>query len=85
MHARYEQTTESIGGQFVGGFARTATIIKEARQNASMGLGPPVLFMNAGDTFTGTIWHNVHRWRIAAAFLNALAPNVTVRAPHFIS
>lgn len=77
MHARFEQTsTSSItcwsGVPCVGGFARVAHVVREARRMAREGRGRPVLFLNAGDTYTGTAWFAVHKWKIAADFLNAL-------------
>ncbi|KRT85118.1 Calcineurin-like phosphoesterase [Oryctes borbonicus] len=82
MHARFEQTKESIDGRYVGGFARVATVVRRARKDAEDGKRPPVLFLNAGDTYTGTIWFSVHRWRIAARFLNALKPDVACLGNH---
>ncbi|KAI4464147.1 nucleotidase-related [Holotrichia oblita] len=83
MHARFEQTTESKHGRYVGGFGRVATIVKQARAEAASRNGSaPVLYLNAGDTYTGTIWFSVHRWKIAARFLNALKPDVTCLGNH---
>ncbi|GJQ84628.1 hypothetical protein Trydic_g12658 [Trypoxylus dichotomus] len=82
MHARFEQTKDSIDGRYVGGFARVATVVRQARKDAAAGKEPPVLYLNAGDTYTGTIWFSVHRWKIAARFLNALKPDVACLGNH---
>ncbi|XP_022910616.2 protein 5NUC-like [Onthophagus taurus] len=75
MHARFEETRESLGGRLVGGFARTSYLIQEARNASNEGRGPPVLYLNAGDTYTGTVWFTVHKDKIATDFMNALMPD----------
>ncbi|CAG9564828.1 unnamed protein product [Danaus chrysippus] len=84
MHARFEQTSQLSGacttldreaGKCYGGFPRVATVVKEARRKAESGEGPPVLYLNAGDTYTGTAWFTIYKWKVAAEFLNALQPD----------
>ncbi|XP_061719225.1 uncharacterized protein LOC133526563 [Cydia pomonella] len=84
MHARFEQTSQLSGvcttadreaGKCYGGFPRVATVVKEARRKAASGEGPPVLYLNAGDTYTGTAWFTIYKWKIAAEFINALRPD----------
>ncbi|XP_030029332.2 uncharacterized protein LOC115446696 [Manduca sexta] len=84
MHARFEQTSQHSGSctkadreakKCYGGFARVAHVVKEARAAAKSGAGPPVLYLNAGDTYTGTAWFTIYKWRIAAEFINALQPD----------
>ncbi|CAG5033239.1 unnamed protein product [Parnassius apollo] len=84
MHARFEQTSQMSGactiadreaGKCYGGFPRVAYVVKEARKAAASGEGPPVLYLNAGDTYTGTAWFTIYKWKIAAEFLNALQPD----------
>nr|XP_032518823.1 uncharacterized protein LOC116771168 [Danaus plexippus plexippus] len=84
MHARFEQTSQLSGacttldreaGKCYGGFPRVATVVKEARRKAASGEGPPVLYLNAGDTYTGTAWFTIYKWKVAAEFLNALQPD----------
>ncbi|KAJ2945529.1 hypothetical protein O0L34_g346 [Tuta absoluta] len=84
MHARFEQTSQLSGtcttadreaGKCYGGFPRVATVVKEARLKAATGQGPPVLYLNAGDTYTGTAWFTIYKWKIAAEFINALNPD----------
>lgn len=61
MHARFEQTDklsancrpdEALANKCYGGFARVSHVLKQYRQEAESG-GPPVLYLNAGDTYTG--------------------------------
>ncbi|KPJ15628.1 Protein 5NUC [Papilio machaon] len=84
MHARFEQTSQLSGacttsdreaGKCYGGFPRVAHVVKEARKAAASGEGPPVLYLNAGDTYTGTAWFTIYKWKVAAEFLNALQPD----------
>ncbi|KAI8439291.1 hypothetical protein MSG28_013124 [Choristoneura fumiferana] len=84
MHARFEQTSQLSGacttadraaGKCYGGFPRVAHVVKEARRKAASGEGPPVLYLNAGDTYTGTAWFTIYKWKIAAEFINALRPD----------
>lgn len=86
MHSRFEQTSkystacrpeEAIGNLCYGGFARVSTLLKQYRREAENG-GTPVLYLNAGDTYTGTPWFTVYKDRIVAAFLNILKPDAIV-------
>lgn len=52
--------------------------VKKARAAAAAGEGPPVLYLNAGDTYTGTAWFTIYKWKIAAEFINALQPDAVV-------
>ena len=80
---RFEQTSklssvcsakEAKEKKCYGGFARLATLIRQARKSSV-----PCLFLNAGDTYQGSIWYNVYKWKIVAKLMNLLAPNATVR------
>ncbi|XP_050489255.1 protein 5NUC-like isoform X1 [Bombus huntii] len=86
MHSRFEQTSrlssvcskkEAEEKKCYGGFARIATLVRQAR-NSSV----PCLFLNAGDTYQGSMWFSVYKWEIVAKFLNLLAPNVTSLGNH---
>ncbi|OAD55321.1 Protein 5NUC [Eufriesea mexicana] len=86
MHSRFEQTSklsspcsqkEAAEKKCYGGFARLATLIREARKSPI-----PCLFLNAGDTYQGSIWYNVFKWTVVAKFMNILAPNVTSLGNH---
>ncbi|CAK1586814.1 unnamed protein product [Parnassius mnemosyne] len=91
MHARFEQTSQLSGactiadreaGKCYGGFPRVAHVVKEARKAAASGEGPPVLYLNAGDTYTGTAWFTIYKWKIAAEFINALQPDAVSLGNH---
>lgn len=86
MHSRFEQTgqystqchpNEVAGNQCYGGFARVSTLLKKYRNAASNG-GPPVLYLNAGDTYTGTPYFSLFRHKIVSDFLNMLKPDAAV-------
>nr|CAD7456965.1 unnamed protein product [Timema tahoe] len=82
MHARFEQTTalssrctdaDAEANRCYGGMARVASEVRKIRARAASGEGPNVLFLNAGDTYQGTVWYTFHKWRIVARFINLLA------------
>nr|XP_050850678.1 protein 5NUC-like [Vespula vulgaris]XP_050850688.1 protein 5NUC-like [Vespula vulgaris]XP_050850698.1 protein 5NUC-like [Vespula vulgaris]XP_050850708.1 protein 5NUC-like [Vespula vulgaris] len=87
MHARFEETSrlsapicskqDAAAGKCYGGFARIATLVREAR-NSSI----PTLFLNAGDTYQGSVWYNIYKWKIVAKFLNILAPDAISLGNH---
>ena len=52
--------------------------VENYRKRASRNEIPPVLFLNAGDTYTGTTWFTIYKDIIAAEFLNALKPDAMV-------
>lgn len=88
MHARFEQTsalsgtcteTEKNEGKCYGGFARVAHEIRKYRKQAEDGEIPSVLYLNAGDTYTGTPWFSIFKDNITASFLNLLKPDAIVR------
>ncbi|CAL7933343.1 unnamed protein product [Xylocopa violacea] len=86
MHSRFEQTSklssvcsqkEAVEGRCYGGFARIATLIRESRKSPV-----PCLFLNAGDTYQGSTWFSIYKWKIVSKFLNLLAPNATSLGNH---
>lgn len=86
MHARFEQTDkysancspdEVIANQCYGGFARLSYLLKQYRDRAEIG-GPSILYLNAGDTYTGTPWFTIHKDRIVTEFMNILKPDAIV-------
>ncbi|XP_055316674.1 protein 5NUC-like [Sitodiplosis mosellana] len=90
MHARFEQTDkfsakchpdEIIDNKCYGGFARVSHILKEHRKAAENG-GPPVLYLNAGDTYTGTPWFTIYKDRIVSEFMNKLKPDAISLGNH---
>ncbi|XP_032670459.1 protein 5NUC-like [Odontomachus brunneus] len=85
MHARFEETSQlstactpkdSKEGKCYGGFARIATLIRQARAQG------PTIFLNAGDTFQGTAWYNVYKWVAPAVFLTFLEPDAISLGNH---
>ncbi|CAH1168273.1 unnamed protein product [Phyllotreta striolata] len=90
VHGRFEETEKNTGAcrernrnvSCVGGFARTAHLVRKYRNEAKSGAGPNVIFLNAGDTFVGTVWYTVHTWKICTAFMNILKPDVQCLGNH---
>ncbi|KAL5289320.1 hypothetical protein ACFFRR_009459 [Megaselia abdita] len=83
MHGRFEQTDVNTNAcpenliqknMCFGGFARTAYLIQKLREEKNN----PVIYLNAGDTFTGTTWFQVFKEMIASDFLNYLKPEAIV-------
>ncbi|EDW01381.1 protein 5NUC [Drosophila grimshawi] len=90
MHARFEQTNKNGGtcsredantDKCYGGFARVAYEVRQYREEAKNG-GTPVFYLNAGDTYTGTVWFSVFKDKIASAFLNKLQPDAISLGNH---
>uniref|UniRef100_A0A182N6C7 Apyrase n=1 Tax=Anopheles dirus TaxID=7168 RepID=A0A182N6C7_9DIPT len=90
MHARFEQTgaysndcpeSDVSSNRCYGGFARVAHKVREYRAAEAAG-GLPVLYLNAGDTYTGTPWFAVYKDNITAAFLNKLKPDAISLGNH---
>uniref|UniRef100_A0A182P8Z7 Apyrase n=1 Tax=Anopheles epiroticus TaxID=199890 RepID=A0A182P8Z7_9DIPT len=90
MHARFEQTgaysndcqpADVASNRCYGGFARVAHKVREYRAAEASG-GLPVLYLNAGDTYTGTPWFSVYKDNITAAFLNVLKPDAISLGNH---
>uniref|UniRef100_A0A182RBG7 Apyrase n=1 Tax=Anopheles funestus TaxID=62324 RepID=A0A182RBG7_ANOFN len=90
MHARFEQTgaysndcqpSDVDSNRCYGGFARVAHKVREYRATEASG-GLPVLYLNAGDTYTGTPWFSVYKDNITAAFLNMLKPDAISLGNH---
>jgi 2',3'-cyclic-nucleotide 2'-phosphodiesterase (5'-nucleotidase family) len=92
MHARFEQT--SINGnkcaqkdveadKCYGGFARVAHEVREYRKRETEG-GTSVLYLNAGDTYTGTPWFQLYKENITSTFLNVLKPDAIVRIQYLL-
>ncbi|XP_017486162.1 PREDICTED: protein 5NUC-like [Rhagoletis zephyria] len=90
MHARFEQTNVNGGtcakedansNKCYGGFARVAYEVRKHRKEAEEG-GLPVVYLNAGDTYTGTPWFAIFKDNISAAFLNILEPDAISLGNH---
>lgn len=87
MHARFEQTgslsnkcsnKEVDSNKCYGGFARVAHEVRRFRKDAADGKIASVLYLNAGDTYTGTPWFTIYKDVIAAEFMEILKPDVMV-------
>lgn len=87
LHGRFVESTidrsdcrpeESIANKCYGGFARISTLVKRYRSDQEKGNGPPVLFLNAGDTYVGTPWFHLFKDKITTEFMNVLKPDVGV-------
>lgn len=87
LHGRFDESSiirtdcqpdEARNNECFGGFARISTIVKQYRNAYQHENGPPVLYLNAGDTYTGTAWFFLFRDEIAAELMNALKPDVGV-------
>ncbi|XP_017836103.1 protein 5NUC-like [Drosophila busckii] len=90
MHARFEQTNINGGScskeqaeqnKCYGGFARVAHEVRRHREEAKNG-GTAVLYLNAGDTYTGTNWFAVFKDKMVSAFLNKLQPDASSLGNH---
>lgn len=86
MHARFEQTDKHCGtcqpheadaNECFGGFARVSSVVKRYRNEAENG-GPAVLYLNAGDTYTGTPWFSLFKDKVTSEFMNLLKPDAMV-------
>ncbi|XP_056630201.1 protein 5NUC-like isoform X2 [Diorhabda sublineata] len=90
IHGRFEETEKNSGTcqsknknrTCVGGFARIAHEVRKYRKAAADQSGPEVLFLNAGDTFIGTVWYTVHTWNISSTFLNVISPDAQSLGNH---
>ncbi|KAJ8687355.1 hypothetical protein QAD02_023149 [Eretmocerus hayati] len=90
MHSRFEETSRESSicndraselGKCYGGFARIATLIREARQQGEIN-DLPTFFLNAGDTYQGSDLFTTYKWKIVARFLNILQPDVVSLGNH---
>ncbi|KPJ12888.1 5'-nucleotidase [Papilio machaon] len=83
FHARFVETSPSGGvcnptvAPCIGGFARLATVVREAMLRE-----PSSLLLNGGDSFQGTIWYNLLRWNVTQDFMNMLPHDAHVLGNH---
>lgn len=86
MHAHFEQTDSSsntcstkdaVENKCYGGFARVSSIVKQYRHDADNG-GAAVLYLNGGDSYTGTPWYSIFRHQVVTDFMNILKPDAMV-------
>lgn len=81
FHARFEEINENslpcrVGEKCIGGLPRMKTIVDKLmkRKNA--------ILLNAGDSFQGTFWYSLLRYRVTAHFLNFLPVDAMVLGNH---
>lgn len=86
MHARFQQIDQNTNkcrmediaaNRCYGGFARVSHVIKKYREEAERG-GPAVLYLNAGDTYTGTPWFSIFKHKVSSEFMNLVKPDAMV-------
>lgn len=92
LHARFIETdaySASCPPDFVkqnkcfGGFARVKQAINDAAAEAKA-RGVPSIYLNAGDTFQGTPYYTIYKWRVVAPLIDSLGPDVMVNfSRHF--
>uniref|UniRef100_A0A1B0CVT4 5'-nucleotidase n=2 Tax=Lutzomyia longipalpis TaxID=7200 RepID=A0A1B0CVT4_LUTLO len=69
---------DKIASKCYGGFARVSTMVKKFREEN----GSSVLFLNAGDTYTGTPWFTLYKETIATEMMNILRPDAASLGNH---
>lgn len=91
MHAHFEQTDGSCNtcspkdaaeNKCYGGFARVSSIVKQYRSEAENG-GQAFLYLNGGDSYTGTPWFSLFRHQVVTDFMNVLKPDAMVSILNF--
>ncbi|XP_022196409.2 protein 5NUC [Nilaparvata lugens] len=85
MHSHIEEVSQTSGrckepGKCFGGFARVSATVSEIRR--SMAGKRHVLFMNAGDTFQGTPYYSIFKWKIIAQFIDSMGLDVMCLGNH---
>lgn len=89
MHARFQETDAHSGPcvrpPCYGGFARLKTAVDRFREDGSR-QGWSTIFLNAGDTYQGTIFFTLFKDKIVSELLNMMSIDVMVSsAQHCIS
>ncbi|GJQ85907.1 hypothetical protein Trydic_g21762 [Trypoxylus dichotomus] len=82
LRGNLEGTHSEAHGTKVGGYPKIAHVINEARRNAEHHLGPPVLYLDAGDIYTENLWSNLFTRKILIEFSNLLHPDAAVLGCH---
>lgn len=79
LHARYDDINDlaikckpEIETCY-GGYARNVATIKRLQSEAENSI-----FVNAGDNYFGTLYHDLFKWRVAVNMLNALKADAIV-------
>ncbi|XP_050084841.1 apyrase-like [Anopheles aquasalis] len=86
LHARYEETNivstrckPDEGERCIAGYGRTVARVK-ALQREYADRNP--IYLNAGDSFQGTIWYTLLRWNVTSYFLNLLPADAMTLGNH---
>lgn len=84
VHARFEETNElsstcKTDEKCIGGYARAVTIIKKLFKEHSH-TNP--IYLNAGDSFQGTIWYTFGRWNVTSELFNLLNADAIALGNH---
>lgn len=86
LHARYDEAHKYGGvckdkdrreGNCLGGMARIATVVEQAREEDDA-----VLFLNAGDNFQGTLYYTHYKGKATAEMLEMVKPDAMVLGNH---
>lgn len=77
LHTNDEHAHHLADQDGVGGAARLATVLKEARAN-----NPNVLLLDAGDRFSGTLFHYFYKGDDQVPLMNALGYDAMVPGNH---
>lgn len=93
MHARYLEVDEdsvtcagtlSKENRCYGGFARVRQAAIQAKEEATK-QNISTIFLNAGDTLTGTPYYSKYKWEITAPLADALQFDAMVKLSTFFS
>ncbi|KRK06524.1 apyrase isoform X2 [Drosophila yakuba] len=84
LHARFEATDTSggtcdEGEECIGGYPRTVYTVRRLLAEQAE-LNP--IYINAGDSFQGTLWYNIGRWNVTQQLLNLLPADVMTLGNH---
>lgn len=86
MHARFAETDKfsascpsdyAKNNQCYGGYARTKQAAVDAIEEANK-RNISSIFLNAGDSFQGTPYYTIYKWKIVAPLVDALGIDVMV-------
>lgn len=80
FHAKYEETDMATnmckpGKQCIGGYARMVSKVKELLAKHS---DKNTLYLNAGDSFSGSLWYSMFRHDVTSQLLNAFPADCMV-------
>uniref|UniRef100_A0A182K4G0 Apyrase n=1 Tax=Anopheles christyi TaxID=43041 RepID=A0A182K4G0_9DIPT len=86
FHARFEETNTvstrckpDEGERCIGGYGRVVARVKSLQQEYA---DRNPIYLNAGDSFQGTIWYTLLRWNVTAYFLNMLPADAMTLGNH---